>query len=158
MNNTLDTPTDTQSALAKRPSALRQIAKRYGGIVCALMALVVLFSVKSPNFLVANNLINIVLQVSIIAIVAFGMTYVLLLGEIDLSVGAIIAFVGGVAAQLQALNVMKSIDEIDMPGWNLHSLERDLKGHWSLKVNGNWRLTFTFDGEDVYIVNYQDYH
>lgn len=60
--------------------------------------------------------------------------------------------------QLQALNVMKSIDEIDMPGWNLHSLERDLKGHWSLKVNGNWRLTFTFDGEDVYIVNYQDYH
>ena len=105
MNNTFDTPTDTQSALAKRPSALRQIAKRYGGIVCALMALVVLFSVKSPNFLVANNLINIVLQVSIIAIVAFGMTYVLLLGEIDLSVGAIIAFVGGVAAQLLALNV-----------------------------------------------------
>jgi proteic killer suppression protein len=60
--------------------------------------------------------------------------------------------------QLQALNVMKSIDEIDMPGWNLHSLERDLKGHWSLKVSGNWRVTFTFDGEDDYIVNYRDYH
>lgn len=103
----MNTPSSAQTtdALSNRTSAFRQIVKRYGGIVCALLVLVVLFSALSPNFLVANNLINIVLQVSIIAIVAFGMTYVLLLGEIDLSVGAIIAFVGGVAAQLLALDL-----------------------------------------------------
>tara|TARA_Y100001972_G_C7581915_1_gene291853 strand:+ start:385 stop:504 length:120 start_codon:yes stop_codon:yes gene_type:complete len=32
------------------------------------------------------------------------------------------------------------------------------KGHWSVKVNGNWRLTFMFDDGDAVLVNYQDYH
>ncbi len=89
----------------QRPNFLRQSMRRYGGILCALVVLLILFSSLSPNFLVPNNLLNIVLQVSIIAIVAFGMTYVLLLGEIDLSVGAIIAMVGVVAAQLLLLNI-----------------------------------------------------
>lgn len=40
----------------------------------------------------------------------------------------------------------------------LHSLEDDLKGHWSIWVNGNWRLTFTFEGTDAILVDYQDYH
>ena len=44
------------------------------------------------------------------------------------------------------------------PGWNLHPLTGDLKGHWSVKVNGNWRLTFCFEGEDAVLVDYQDYH
>ena len=44
------------------------------------------------------------------------------------------------------------------PGWKLHPLLGDLKGHWSVKVNGNWRLTFRFEGEDVVLVDYQDYH
>jgi len=48
--------------------------------------------------MVVNNLLNIVLQVSITAIIAFGMTWVLLLGEIDLSVGATVALAGTVAA------------------------------------------------------------
>ena len=39
-----------------------------------------------------------------------------------------------------------------------HSLEDDLKGHWSIWVNGNWRLTFTFEGTDAILVDYQDYH
>jgi proteic killer suppression protein len=34
----------------------------------------------------------------------------------------------------------------------------DLKGHWSIWVNGNWRLTFTFEGTDAILVDYQDYH
>ncbi len=32
-----------------------------------------------------------------------------------------------------------------------------LKGHWAVTVNGNWRLTFTFEGEDAILVDYQDY-
>ncbi len=47
---------------------------------------------------------------------------------------------------------------MDLPGWNLHPLHKDLLGHWSVKVNGNWRLTFRFEGEDAILVDYQDYH
>ena len=35
---------------------------------------------------------------------------------------------------------------------------RELKGHFSVTVNGNWRMTFTFDGTDAVLVDYQDYH
>jgi proteic killer suppression protein len=45
-----------------------------------------------------------------------------------------------------------------MDGWNLHPLKGELAGHWSVKVNGNWRLTFKFDGSDAEVVDYQDYH
>ncbi|MFM0737710.1 ABC transporter permease [Paraburkholderia xenovorans] len=78
--------------------ALSKLLRHYGGIVCGLIALCVLFSALSPNFLSLGNLLNIVMQVSIIAILGFGMTYVLLLGDIDLSVGAVMALVGGIAA------------------------------------------------------------
>jgi proteic killer suppression protein len=33
-----------------------------------------------------------------------------------------------------------------------------LKGRWAVWVSGNWRLTFEFDGEDVILIDYQDYH
>jgi ribose transport system permease protein len=72
--------------------------KQYGGIFAGLAVLLVLFWRLSPNFLVVNNLLNIVQQVSITAIIAFGMTYVLLVGEIDLSVGSTVALAGSVAA------------------------------------------------------------
>jgi len=68
--------------------------KSYGGVVLALVALVVLFSFLSPYFLNTNNLLTIFSQVSIIAIMAFGMTFVLMIGEIDLSVGSIAALSG----------------------------------------------------------------
>jgi ribose transport system permease protein len=79
-------------------SVLSKWARHYGGIVCGLIVLCGLFAVLSPNFLSLSNLLNVVLQVSIIAILGFGMTYVLLLGDIDLSVGAVMALVGTVAA------------------------------------------------------------
>lgn len=48
---------------------------------------------------------------------------------------------------------------MDMPGWNLHPLKgQDLNGDWSVWVNGNWRLTFIFEGQDAVLVDYQDYH
>lgn len=34
----------------------------------------------------------------------------------------------------------------------------NLRGHWSVWVNGNWRMTFAFDGADAVLVDYQDYH
>lgn len=47
---------------------------------------------------------------------------------------------------------------MNMPGWNLHSLHGALARHWSIKVNGNWRLTFTFEDGEAILVDYQDYH
>lgn len=60
--------------------------------------------------------------------------------------------------QLFALNRAKSPSDLNAPGWDLHELKGDLKGRWSIKVNGNWRLTFTFEQEDVILLDYQDYH
>ena len=57
--------------------------------------------------------------------------------------------------QLKQLNRAKSPDDMNIPGWRLHRLST---GHWSVWVNGNWRTTFAFDGEDVVLVDYQDYH
>jgi hypothetical protein len=49
-----------------------------------------------------------------------------------------------------------------LPGHNsgnkLHRLEGELAHHWAVSVSGNWQLTFSFDGEDVIFVDYQDYH
>ncbi|MBI0155654.1 ABC transporter permease [Gilliamella sp. M0364] len=75
-----------------------KVFRQYGGIVIGLIALFILFSFMNSNFLTSTNIMNIVLQVSIIAITAFGMTYVLLLGDIDLSVGSTIALTGTLAA------------------------------------------------------------
>ncbi|MCG9027010.1 type II toxin-antitoxin system RelE/ParE family toxin [Laribacter hongkongensis] len=48
--------------------------------------------------------------------------------------------------------------DMNLPGWKLHQLHGNLEGHWSVWVNGNWRLTFAFRGADAEIVDYQDYH
>ncbi|MFZ2123055.1 MAG: type II toxin-antitoxin system RelE/ParE family toxin [Rhodoferax sp.] len=48
--------------------------------------------------------------------------------------------------------------DMNVPGWGLHPLSDDLKGHWAVSVNGNWRVTFTFDGTDAVLVDYMDYH
>jgi proteic killer suppression protein len=60
--------------------------------------------------------------------------------------------------QLFALNRAKSAQDMNAPGWELHPLAGSLRGHWSIKVNGNWRLTFAFEEEDAILVDYQDYH
>lgn len=60
--------------------------------------------------------------------------------------------------QLALLNEAQAPRAMDVPGWRLHALTGDLAGHWSVWVNGNWRLTFVFEGEDVVLVDYQDYH
>jgi proteic killer suppression protein len=45
-----------------------------------------------------------------------------------------------------------------MPGWNLHPLKGEDAGRWSVRVNGNWRLTFGFERGDAEDVDYQGYH
>jgi proteic killer suppression protein len=48
--------------------------------------------------------------------------------------------------------------DVDLPAFGLHSLKGELAGMFSVRVNGNWRVIFSFDGEDVILVDYLDYH
>ena len=50
------------------------------------------------------------------------------------------------------------LGDLSAPFWALHPLKGDLKGHWALTVNGNWRMVFAFDGMDAALVDYEDYH
>jgi proteic killer suppression protein len=60
--------------------------------------------------------------------------------------------------QLFALDNAKRPSDMNAPGWFLHPLKGRMQDRWSIRVNGNWRLTFGFEGEDVILVDYQDYH
>lgn len=60
--------------------------------------------------------------------------------------------------QLAQLNQAASPQDMNLPGWKLHALKGRLADHWAVWVNGNWRMTFVFDGVDATIVDYQDYH
>lgn len=62
------------------------------------------------------------------------------------------------ARQLARLEVATSPEHMNVPGWRLHGLAGDLAGHYSVSVNGNWRMTFTFEEGDAVLVDYQDYH
>ncbi|MDP8052876.1 type II toxin-antitoxin system RelE/ParE family toxin [Pasteurella atlantica] len=59
---------------------------------------------------------------------------------------------------LTILEKAKDVQELNLPSYNLHKLSGNLQEHWSVKVNGNWRITFKFKNGDAEIVNYQDYH
>ena len=62
------------------------------------------------------------------------------------------------ARQLSALDAASRPEDMNRPGWDWHPLKGSLSGHWSVSVNGNWRLTFTFENGDAVLIDYQDYH
>lgn len=59
---------------------------------------------------------------------------------------------------LSALDVAAGPDDLSIPSFRTHLLTGDLAGHWSVWVNGNWRVTFRFIGTDIELVDYRDYH
>lgn len=71
---------------------------KVGGALIGLIALVVVFSVLSPSFLTSYNIMNIARQSSINLMLAVGMTFIILTGGIDLSVGGVAALVGTLTA------------------------------------------------------------
>ena len=62
------------------------------------------------------------------------------------------------ARQLSALDAATRPEDMNRPGWDWHPLKGSLSGHWSVSVNGNWRLIFSFENGDAVLVDYQDYH
>ena len=59
---------------------------------------------------------------------------------------------------LSRLHAAVAPKDMDLPGLHLHQLEGSSKGVWSVRVSGNWRITFRFEGPDSVDVNYEDYH
>lgn len=59
---------------------------------------------------------------------------------------------------LGRLHAATSPQDMDLPRLYLHQLKGKYRGRWSVRVSGNWRLTFKFDGPDAIDVDYEDYH
>lgn len=59
---------------------------------------------------------------------------------------------------LDRLDASISPQDMDLPGYRLHPLKGDKRDLWSVTVNGNYRITFYFEGQDVCLVDYIDYH
>lgn len=81
--------------------AISNIFQKSGALI-GLIFLIAVLSILSPNFLTVNNILNVLRQVSINALIAFGMTFVILTGGIDLSVGSILALAGALTGGLLA--------------------------------------------------------
>ena len=82
---------------------IKRILKNYG-IVFAFFLICIAMAFLSPVFLRWTNILNVIRQTSIYGIMAVGMTFVILTGGIDLSVGSILAFSGAIAAGLLKAN------------------------------------------------------
>lgn len=59
---------------------------------------------------------------------------------------------------LARLNAIKNISDINLPSFRLHKLKGNKSDLWSITVQANWRITFRFENENVYVVDYLDYH
>ncbi|WP_226038484.1 ABC transporter permease subunit [Aquibacillus saliphilus] len=75
------------------------------GPFIGLLLIVTIITILNPSFLTIDNLLNVLRQVSINALIAFGMTFVILTGGIDLSVGSTLAFSGAVTATMMASGI-----------------------------------------------------
>lgn len=56
------------------------------------------------------------------------------------------------------LNRARHVQDMGLPGYDLHPLKGDMKGLWAVKVSGNWRIVFRFENGDAYVVDLMDYH
>jgi proteic killer suppression protein len=60
--------------------------------------------------------------------------------------------------RLFVLNNASKPSDMALPGWDFHPLSHDLKGHYAVKIDRMWRLTFAFEETNAILVDYQDYH
>ncbi len=60
--------------------------------------------------------------------------------------------------RLTALDTAACIEDMNTPGWRLHSLKGTRQGLSAIDVSRNWRIVFKFKDGNAYIVDYEDYH
>jgi len=65
---------------------------------------------------------------------------------------------GRIVRRLDAINAATAPTDLNLPGFGLHELKGDRKGTWSLRVSGNYRITFSFRKGDAFDVHLEDYH
>jgi proteic killer suppression protein len=63
-----------------------------------------------------------------------------------------------IARILARLNVAKTVQDTDAPGFGLHPLKGDREGFWAVTVRANWRIVFRFADGDAFDVDLVDYH
>jgi len=63
-----------------------------------------------------------------------------------------------IARILDRLDASISPADMNLPGYRLHELKGQDADTWSVTVNANWRITFKFEGQNAFSVNYLDYH
>jgi len=68
------------------------------------------------------------------------------------------SMVGRVEEILTILEAAKRVEEADIPGYRLHPLSGNLRGFWSVRVTGNWRIIFRFEDGAAQDVDLTDYH
>jgi len=78
--------------------------------------------------------------------------------ESGISVGVNPQHVSRLRKILALLETAETLGDMDLPGLNLHELKGERKGTWSVKVSGNWRVTFKIKQGDSFDINYEDYH
>ena len=59
---------------------------------------------------------------------------------------------------LAVLDQSRTPQDMDLPGFRLHPLAGDSRGHYAVSVSGNWRVTFRFEDGHAVDVDYTDYH
>ena len=60
--------------------------------------------------------------------------------------------------RLDVLDAANSLKDFGLPGFRLHPLSGAMRGKYSIRVTGNWRLTFRLKNGDVFDVDLEDYH
>ena len=58
---------------------------------------------------------------------------------------------------LDRFDASTNAQDMNLPGYRLHQLVDDKRDMWSVTVDGNWKMTFYFEGQDAYLVDYMDY-
>ncbi len=59
---------------------------------------------------------------------------------------------------LDLLDAANEVRDMRFPSSDLHPLKGDLRGFWSVRISGNWRVIFRFENGDAFEVDYIDYH
>ena len=59
---------------------------------------------------------------------------------------------------LTSINSADFVEDLNLPGYNLHQLKGNRQEIWAITVRANWRITFKFEDGNAYILDYEDYH
>ncbi len=84
----------------RRTNPIVKTVRNYLGPILILLILFIILSSNSPNFLTLGNITNILQQVSVYGLLSIGLTYIILIGNVDLSIGSTVAFSGCLSVTL----------------------------------------------------------